>query len=133
MFNLHRASANQSSSSAILGERRCESRSRKLFNSGSSRSGLFGGEGMRKVLPICMFAIFVLAIAGIRGACAQEQTNLPLHLLQTISIPGMKGRLDHLDVDVQGQRLFVSGLENGSVEALDLQAGKWLRRIPGFQ
>lgn len=88
---------------------------------------------MRNVPAICALAIFVLAIAAIGGACAQKQTNLPLHLLETISMPGVKGRLDHLEVDVRGQRLFVSGLENGSVEVLDLQAGKWLRRIPGFK
>ncbi len=88
---------------------------------------------MRSVLAICALAIFVLAIAAIGGAYAQKQTNPPLHLLQTISMPGVKGRLDHLDVDVQDQRLFVSGLENGSVEVLDLRTGKWLRRIPGFK
>ncbi len=43
---------------------------------------------------------------------------MPLRLLQTIPMPGVKGRLDHLDLDVKGQRLFVSGLENGSVEVV---------------
>src|SRR4029077_18154805 len=45
----------------------------------------------------------------------------------------VKGRLDHMDVDVKGKRLFVSGLENGTFEVLDLQAGKWVRSIPGFK
>lgn len=47
-------------------------------------------------------------------------------------MPGVNGRLDHLDVDFKGQRLFVSGLENGSVEVVDIRKGKWSRRIPGF-
>jgi DNA-binding beta-propeller fold protein YncE len=38
-----------------------------------------------------------------------------------------------MDVDVKGKRLFVAGLENGSVEVVDLGAGKWVRSIPGFQ
>jgi len=38
-----------------------------------------------------------------------------------------------MDVDVKGKRLFVAGLENGSVEVVDLQAGKRVRSIPGFQ
>ena len=88
---------------------------------------------MRKVPDISATAILVLAIVAFAAAYAQEQTNPPLRLLQTISMPGVKGRLDHMDVDVQGQRLFVSGLENGSVEVVDLQAGKWLRRISGFK
>jgi len=38
-----------------------------------------------------------------------------------------------MDVDLKGKRLFVAGLENGSIEVVDLQAGKWVKSIPGFQ
>jgi DNA-binding beta-propeller fold protein YncE len=38
-----------------------------------------------------------------------------------------------MDVDVEGKRLFVSGLENGSMEIVDLQAGRWSRSVPGFK
>jgi WD40 repeat protein len=38
-----------------------------------------------------------------------------------------------MDVDAKGKRLFVAGLENGSVEVVDLQKGKWVKSIPGFQ
>jgi hypothetical protein len=48
-------------------------------------------------------------------------------------MPNVKGRLDHLYVDVGNKRLFVAGLENGSVEVVDLKTGKWLRTMPGFQ
>lgn len=88
---------------------------------------------MKRVFVICALTMSILIIVESAGIYAQEQTNAPLHLLQTISMPGVKGRLDHLDVDVTGQRLFVSGLENGSVEVVDLQAGKWSLRIPGFK
>ena len=33
---------------------------------------------------------------------------------------------------VKGKRLFVAGLENGTLEVADLRAGKWMRSIPGF-
>ncbi len=56
-----------------------------------------------------------------------------LRLVQTIPLPNLKGRLDHMDVDVKGKRLFVAGLENGTFEVVDLQAGKWVRSIPGFR
>jgi DNA-binding beta-propeller fold protein YncE len=36
-------------------------------------------------------------------------------------------------VDVKRKRLFVAGLENGSVEVVDLGAGRWIRSIPGFK
>ena len=65
------------------------------------------------------------------GSLAQERQ--PLRLVQSIPMPNVKGRIDHMDVDVKGQRLFVAGLENGSVEVVDLKAGKWLKSIPGFQ
>src|SRR5437667_12837107 len=64
---------------------------------------------------------------------ANAQSTAPLQLVQTIPLPNVKGRIDHMDVDVKGKRLFVAGLENGSVEVVDLQAGKWVRSIAGFQ
>lgn len=63
---------------------------------------------------------------------AQPQ-EAPLRLVATIAMPNVKGRLDHMDIDVKGQRLFVAGLENGSVEVVDLKAEKWLQSIPGFK
>ena len=75
--------------------------------------------------------------AGLLVACSgfalsQEGAKQPLRLVQTIPLPNVKGRLDHMDVDVKGKRLFVAGLENGTVEVVDLEAGKWVRSIPGF-
>ena len=64
---------------------------------------------------------------------ANAQSADPLQLVQTIPMPNVKGRIDHMDVDAKGKRLFVAGLENGSLEVIDLQAGKWLKSIPGFK
>ena len=66
------------------------------------------------------------------GIFAAGQTA-PLRLVQTIPMPGVHGRIDHMHVDIKGQRLFVAGLENGSLEVVDLRAGKSLRSIPGFK
>lgn len=38
-----------------------------------------------------------------------------------------------MDVDVKGKRLFVAGLDNASLEAVDLGAGKWSKSVPGFK
>ena len=56
-----------------------------------------------------------------------------MHLVQIIEMPNVKGRIDNMDVDVKGKRLFVAGLENGSLDVVDLQTGKWLKNIPGFK
>jgi DNA-binding beta-propeller fold protein YncE len=66
-------------------------------------------------------------------ASPQEHLKPPLRLLQTISLPNIKGRLDHMELDVKGRRLFVAGLENGTFDIVDLQAGKWAGSIPGFK
>jgi hypothetical protein len=82
-----------------------------------------------------MKKFFVLSLTGIAllSVSAYAQEHAPLRLVQTIPMPNVKGRIDHMDVDVKGKRLFVAGLENGSVEVVDLQAGKWLKSIPGFK
>src|ERR1043165_2364621 len=56
-----------------------------------------------------------------------------LRQMQTISLPNVEGRIDHLGVDIQGQRLFVAALGNNTVEVLDLRAGKRLMSITGLK
>ena len=86
---------------------------------------------MKTVYKACL-ATFIFLIASVGLANSQEAQKQPLRLVQTIPMPNVKGRLDHMDVDVKSKRLFVSGLENGTLEVLDLRAGKRIRSIPGF-
>jgi DNA-binding beta-propeller fold protein YncE len=74
-----------------------------------------------------------LIFLGATASSTYAQGTEPLRLAQTIPMPNVKGRIDHMDVDVKGKRLFVAGLENGSLEVVDLQTGKWVKSIPGFQ
>jgi hypothetical protein len=89
-------------------------------------------ETMKRIFRICFVAASFLIASG-AITFSQEGTKQPLRLVQTIPLPNVKGRLDHMDVDVKGKRLFVAGLENGTFEVVDLQAGKWVRSIPGFK
>jgi DNA-binding beta-propeller fold protein YncE len=73
--------------------------------------------------------VILLALADL----AWGQTNQPLRLEKTIELPEVQGRIDHLSVDVKGQRLFVSALGNNTVEVIDLKAGKRLKTISGLQ
>src|SRR6267378_164442 len=97
------------------------------------RDYCFGKENpMRTLFSIGLIASACMIGSG-AGANPPQQDKQPLRLVQTIPLPNVKGRIDHMDVDVKGKRLFVAGLENGSVEIVDLQAGKWVKSIPGFQ
>ncbi len=53
-----------------------------------------------------------------------------MRFVQAIPLPNVKGRLGHMDVD---KLLFVAGLENGSVEVVDLKSGQWIKSLPGFR
>ena len=85
---------------------------------------------MRQVIRSGSASLALLSLCVLSSLAQEAQ---PLRLVQTIPMPNVKGRMDHMDVDVKGQRLFVAGLENGSVEVVDLKSGKWLKSIPGFQ
>jgi WD40 repeat protein len=63
----------------------------------------------------------------------KAQSTAPLKLVQTIPMPGVQGRMDHMTVDVKGKRLFVpaNGENQNTVEVVDLKAGKWISSIPG--
>ena len=87
---------------------------------------------MNRYSQVWFVAVFFL-IGSTAIAHSQEGAKQPLRLVQTISLPNVRGRLDHMDVDVKGTRLFVAGLENSTLEVVDLQAGKWMRSILGFK
>src|SRR5467141_4228304 len=80
-----------------------------------------------------MFSVLTLTVFALLSSEVYAQGHAPPRLVQTIPLPNVRGRIDHMDVDVNGKRLFVAGLENGSLEVVDLQAGKWLKSIPGFK
>jgi DNA-binding beta-propeller fold protein YncE len=57
----------------------------------------------------------------------------PLQLIQTIAMPRVEGRIDHLAVDPASGKLFVAALGNNTVEVLDVQDGAYLKSLPGFR
>jgi hypothetical protein len=85
---------------------------------------------MKRVFIICVATLAQLLLIV---SATLAQNNSPLRLVQTIPMPNVKGRIDHMDVDVKGKRLFVAGLENGSLEVINLAAGKWSKSLPGFK
>jgi YVTN family beta-propeller protein len=63
---------------------------------------------------------------------AWGQAKEPLQLEKTVELPDVQGRIDHMSVDVKGQRLFVSALGNNTVEVIDVRAGKRIKTITGL-
>jgi hypothetical protein len=58
------------------------------------------------------------------GSAQEAQMPTLLVLERTIPLARVSGRIDHLAVDVQHQRIFVAELGNGSVDAVDLSTGQ---------
>ena len=68
-------------------------------------------------------------ILGAFAGLAWGQTAQPLRLERTIDLPDVQGRIDHMSIDVKGERLFVSALGNNTLEVIDLQSGKRIKTI----
>lgn len=79
----------------------------------------------------CQWFLLFCWLAWVPGLFAQA--GAPLKLVGSISMPGVRGRIDHLSVDVKGRRLFVSALGNDTVEVLDLASGKDIHSIAGVE
>jgi hypothetical protein len=77
------------------------------------------------------FVLFVWSLGPI-GSAAQAQQS-PLELETRIPLGTVKGRIDHLAVDLGRKHLFVAELENNSVGIVDLNNGSLLHRITGLE
>lgn len=86
---------------------------------------------MKHSLIVLGLATLSAAVGSTPSRAAQGAESLSL--MKSIALPNVSGRIDHFSADVRGRRLFVSALENHTVEVVDLTPGKWLRRIPGVE
>ncbi len=64
---------------------------------------------------------------------ASPVSGASLRLQKVIPMPGVEGRLDHLTADVVGRRVFVSALENQSIEVIDLERSRQVRHLSGIR
>jgi DNA-binding beta-propeller fold protein YncE len=71
----------------------------------------------------------VLLIALASPAPAAEPATL--ELTQTIVLKGKAGKLDHLALDAKRDRLFLANTSNGTLDVVDLKAGKLLKQVAG--
>jgi YVTN family beta-propeller protein len=78
-----------------------------------------------------LLRIMGLFLAPVLSIHSQDKS--PLKLTQKIPLPNVKGRLDHLGLDLESSRLFVAALgdDQNTVEVVDLKQGKRLFTIAG--
>ena len=79
-------------------------------------------------MKMCLAMLLFLS-----ATLAKAQANEPLKLEKTVQLPDVQGRIDHMSIDVKGQRLFVSALGNNTVEVIDLKAGKLANTMTGLK
>jgi DNA-binding beta-propeller fold protein YncE len=76
----------------------------------------------------------VVTLANTAGSASAQSTDTgPLQLESKISLGDVRGRIDHMTVDLKRQRLFVAELGNDSVGVVDLPKRKLISRIPGLK
>jgi len=67
-------------------------------------------------------------------ALSTGQESAPLKLGATVPLPAIKdGDFDHFGKDVEGNRLFLTGEANGSVEIFDSRSNKHIHSITGMK
>jgi DNA-binding beta-propeller fold protein YncE len=74
---------------------------------------------------------WLLGLAAAAATLGAAESHL--ELCGTIPLPGVEGRLDHFALDAKTQRLFLSALENNSLEIVSLREARRLQSISGMK
>ena len=76
----------------------------------------------------------VLVVACVLLGCrAQTKKTSALRRVQSIPLPGVHGRIDHLALDPTNGWLSIAALENNTLEVVDLRSGKRVQQVRGLQ
>jgi outer membrane protein assembly factor BamB len=93
---------------------------------------------MRRVAIIGRIVVAIVGLvssagchAGPRSVSPNDPAS-PLRLERTIALTDVKGRIDHLALDLADRVLFVAEYGNGSVDRVDLASGRVTGRIAGL-
>src|SRR5262245_22666252 len=74
-----------------------------------------------------MRVALLLSMVGCGAVASSGETGVKE--AQRIALPGVSGRIDHLALDAERGRLYVCALGNGSVEVVDVAAGKVVKSL----
>jgi hypothetical protein len=76
--------------------------------------------------------LLLLSLIGVTDfSFGPSGASEPLKLEATIPMPDVQGHIDHLSIDLKGQRLFAAALGNNSLEIVDLKQNKLIHSISG--
>ncbi|MDA4126027.1 MAG: hypothetical protein OK452_02335 [Thaumarchaeota archaeon] len=81
---------------------------------------------MRQRVAMKAGAALIAAIVGLSlvyYAIAPSQPNPRVSLVKSVPIPGVAGRLDHMDIDAASQRVFLAAVQDGSLVVVRLSDG----------
>lgn len=80
------------------------------------------------------YRLILLFIAlGCFASCqAQESGQQLLTLQKEIALSNVKGRIDHIDVNLKDQVAYIAALGNNTLEVVDLKSGKVTGNITGL-
>src|SRR5882762_9475409 len=76
-----------------------------------------------------MATLIFLSALFVSGAVLAQQSPA-LSAKNPIRLTKVEGRMDHLSIDVKGQRLFVTAFDNHTLEVIDLKTGRQVHTIP---
>ncbi|HYM19363.1 MAG TPA: hypothetical protein VEU06_12415 [Micropepsaceae bacterium] len=88
---------------------------------------------LSKLTASLIAAIVVTLPINALAADQSAPASAPLRLVQRIPMPGVTGRMDHLGIDLAGNRVFAAALgdNQNTVEVVDYKAGKRIASIKG--
>jgi DNA-binding beta-propeller fold protein YncE len=85
---------------------------------------------MKWIICILFPGIYLCAISSCRGQTTFGENYLQLS--KVIDLPDVKGRIDHLDINLKDQVVYIAALGNNSVLVVDLGTGKLVHTITGL-
>jgi YVTN family beta-propeller protein len=89
------------------------------------------------VFPFRIIVVVLATIAALPAtagdALAQPAETAPLQLEAKIPLDGVRGRIDHMAVDLKRQRLFVAELGSDTVGIVDLSNHAVIRTLSGLR
>lgn len=84
-----------------------------------------------KLTPHIAFPVAAILLAFSPQARPAAEPDA-MRLVQTISLPDVKGGFDLMAVDLKGNRLFLNAEDNNTTEVIDLVAGRRVRSLSGM-
>jgi DNA-binding beta-propeller fold protein YncE len=85
---------------------------------------------MSRIKAVIFSICFCTCIESCKGQKPFGTDHLVLE--QSIPLPNVQGRIDHLDVDIKGQLVYIAALGNNSLEVVDIRNGRHIHTINGL-